>query len=536
MNLKNSFTNSNIEIDQSSLDVLFKSMNEKLNSNEANYLPISLRSLLKQTPEAIGLEDEAYIIMFPFYDRIAIRNNFIASQWANGFVPLIHYNMLNSKTCSTIANILTSKIVGNIGIEGEEDIDVKQVKDAIIDFQNKITQMESDVLIRGEACITTNYFRDKEDNLKVSLEVYPLGRYQTLKELNNEIYEAYLFKALFDGEDSWCNYLFVEHRYYKKRNGEKVAYLEYNIVKNTWTTKSSSILKQEVTSNKLEEENVPQKILDKLGDIKINKPIEILDLGVYRFKNTAINKLARYTDIGESQFINATGFMQSLENTLTYQEMDKYIGRGRVMTPQFSNSKNGIIATLQGKSRGFNILDYSFMTPYSAETGSLDSKVPVQPVQFNLRSAEWKLALEEAEAKVCLRCGLSVLDFDPSLATTMRTATEVNYMNDITANTVKSKRALLKYELDRLVSDIAKQLGLEISVFVVFDNSTIVDKVQNQALILQQYQSGLISLDTAVKQLHPEWKQEEVEAELDRINLERGGTRVDDNFNNILGV
>ena len=127
MNLKNSFTNSNIEIDQSSLDVLFKSMNEKLNSNEANYLPISLRSLLKQTPEAIGLEDEAYIIMFPFYDRIAIRNNFIASQWANGFVPLIHYNMLNSKTCSTIANILTSKIVGNIGIEGEEDIDVKQV-------------------------------------------------------------------------------------------------------------------------------------------------------------------------------------------------------------------------------------------------------------------------------------------------------------------------------------------------------------------------------------------------------------------------
>ena len=243
-----------------------------------------------------------------------------------------------------------------------------------------------------------------------------------------------------------------------------------------------------------------------------------------------------YTDIGESQFINATGFMQSLENTLTYQEMDKYIGRGRVMTPQFSNSKNGILATLQGKSRGFNILDYSFMTPYSAETGSLDSKVPVQPVQFNLRSAEWKLALEEAEAKVCLRCGLSVLDFDPSLATTMRTATEVNYMNDITANTVKSKRALLKYELDRLVSDIAKQLGLEISVFVVFDNSTIVDKVQNQALILQQYQSGLISLDTAVKQLHPEWKQEEVEAELDRINLERGGTRVDDNFNNILGV
>lgn len=157
-------------------------------------------------------------------------------------------------------------------------------------------------------------------------------------------------------------------------------------------------------------------------------------------------------------------------------------------------------------------------------------------MQFNLRSADWKLALEEAEAKICVRCGLSILDFDPSLTTTMRTATEVNYMNDITANTVKSKRALLKNELDRLLSEIAVELNLDVKVFVVFDPTTIIDKVQNQTLILQQYQSGLISLDTAVKQLHPEWKQEEVEAELDRINLERGGTRVDDNFNNILGL
>lgn len=525
---------SNVEVGVEDVKDLIKATNYYLNGSEDNYLPVAMRALLKAYPDSLGIEDESYMIMFPFYDRIAIQNNFLAMQWANGFVPLIHRNVLNSKTCPVIADILTSKIIGNISIEGESDDDVKVVRNSIVDFQNKMLQLESDVLIRGEACITTNFFKDKDGNFKVSLEVYPLARYQVLKEVDDKIYDAYLFKSLFDGENSYCNYLFVEHRYYKVRNGQKVAFLEYNILKNAWVKKSQSLVKQEIKTAKLEVDDIPKNILNKLGDVQINKPIEILNLGVYRFKNTATNKLARYTDIGESQFINVTGFMQSLENTLTYQEIDKYVGRARVMVPQFSGAKNGL---LQGSNkRGFNILDYSFMTPYTAETGSLDSKAPIEPIQFNLRSADWKLALEQAEAKICVRCGLSILDFDPSLATTMRTATEVNYMNDITANTVKSKRALLKNELDRLLSEIAVELNLDVKVFVVFDTTTIIDKVQNQTLILQQYQSGLISLDTAVKQLHPEWKQEEVEAELDRINLERGGTRVDDNFNTILGL
>ena len=522
--------------EQLDIALAIDSLNKQLNNtSEDSFLPISMRSLLKATPEAIGIEDEAYIIMFPYYERVAIRNNFLASQWANGFVPLIHYKMLNTKTCPVIANILTSKIIGNIDIEGEGDIEVSEVKDAIIDFAGRMTQLESDVLIRGEACISTNYFRDKDNNLKVSLEVYPLGRYRLLKEVDGTIYEATLFKAMFEGEDSFHNFLFVEHRFYKTKNGVKTPYVEYNVLKNVWHQQAQTLVKKEIETYKLEVEDIPKSILDKLKDVEINKPIELLNLGVYRFKNTATNKLARYSDIGESQFINATGFMQALENSMTYQEMDKYIGRGRVLAPQNGLTRNGLMQGIQG-SKGINILDYSFMTPYSAEVGSLDSKMPLQPVQFNLRTAEWKISFEEAEAKVCLRCGLSVLDFDPSLATTMRTATEVNYMNDITANTIKAKRALIKNELDRLVSDIALALGLKISVFVVFDPSTLIDKTQNLALIIQQYQGGLISLKSALKSIHPDWKDEEVEAEIERINGERDTSAVDGRFDTTFGV
>lgn len=178
------------------------------------------------------------------------------------------------------------------------------------------------------------------------------------------------------------------------------------------------------------------------------------------------------------------------------------------------------------------------MTPYLDDNGNNTNRAPIEVVQFNIRQQEWQIAIAEAESKVCIRCGLSALDYDPTLiGGVQRTATEINYLTDITANTVKEKRTLLKENLDKLVESCANLLNINIAkIFVVFDQTTIIDKVQNQALILQQYQSGLISHDTAVKQLHPEWKQEEVEAELDRINLERGGTRVDDNFNNILDV
>lgn len=199
---------------------------------------------------------------------------------------------------------------------------------------------------------------------------------------------------------------------------------------------------------------------------------------------------------------------------------------------------NGIFKNRLEKKRINNILtDYSFMTPYLDDNGNNTNRAPIEVVQFNIRQQEWQLAIAEAEAKVCVRCGLSVLDYDPTLSAIVRTATEVNYLNDITANTVKEKRSLLKENLDKLLESCILLLQLSITkAFVVFDPTTIIDKVQNQTLILQQYSQGLISLETAVKQLHPEWKKEEVDAELDRISLERGGTRVDDNFNSILGL
>ncbi len=507
-----------------------KPIYDALGLNEQDYLPLNSRQMLKTLPEAKGIEDEIYLIMFEPYERRAIYNNLLANQWAMGFVPMIHYQSLNSKTCPVIANILISKIVGNISIEGENDEDVSNVKDAIIDFSNSIMKMESDVLARGEAVVSTNLVEEDSGN-KMTIDVYPLGRYIIKREVNGEIYEAFLFKNMFEGEDSYSSFLFLEHRFYKMRDGVKTPYVEYNVVKNIWGSQIG-LLKKEVKRYKLEVDNIPSKIKEQIGDIEINKPKAINSLGVYRFKNTAVNKLARYTDIGESQFINATGFMMALENSMTYQEIDKYIGRGRVLLPRYNQVNNGLL-----KRNKVTQLDYSFMTPFQDETNNIDKKAPIDKVQFDLRADQWKLSLEEAEAKVCIRCGLSILDFDPTLiGGAQRTATEVDYLSDITANTVKEKRALLKDELNKMLNDIATELGFtETRLFVVFDPSSIINKVQNQSLVMQQYQAGLISLKTAIKSIHTDWSEVEVDAEIERINDERDSSATNGAFDSMFG-
>ncbi len=507
---------------------------DDLGFNELEFLPLSIRRVLRDNPN-IAYPDEFFLHLASKKNRVAMWNNFYANQWASGYVPSVHRFNLNSKTIPTVSKKLVSKIVGNIRIEGEDNEQVGELANSIIDFNNKIMELESYVLDRGEAVTTTNLINFEGQN-KVVLVNYPLGRYELKYDVLGNIYEAFLYKQIFSNDnDRFTNYLLVEHRFYRVRNNVKVPFYEYYIVKNMWTDSEYSNIKQ----YKLKQSDIPNFVKEKIQDIVLDRAIEIGTLGCFRFKNTTINKLAPYSDIGESQFIDIPSFMLSLDTALTYQNFDRYLGRGRVLLPQNGSlAVNGIFKNRLEKKRINNILtDFSFMTPYLDDNGNNTNRAPIEVVQFNIRQQEWQSAIAEAEAKVCVRCGLSVLDYDPTLSAIVRTATEVNYLNDITANTVKEKRSLLKENLDKLLESCILLLQLNVTkAFVVFDPTTIIDKVQNQTLILQQYSQGLISLETAVKQLHPEWKKEEVDAELDRISLERGGTRVDDNFNNILGL
>lgn len=507
----------------------FKKTYDKLGMDESSFLPMSLRDLLKATPDSQGYEDYFFLRLFPMSERIPMYNNFLANQWASGYVPMMHYRNLNSKTCPSISKKLVSRIVGNIGIEGETDEQLDFIRKSMIGFSNAITRAVTFLIDRGESIITTDVI-EEEDGNKILFNVYPLSRYQLFAEANGQLYEAFLFKEIFNENKShFANYLLCEHRFYKVREGVKIPFVEMNVIRNTWT--EQNMWTDEVKKKKLEEEDLPDFIKDYLGDTKINTPKEIKMFGVYRIKNTVVNKLAPYSDIGESQFIDSMGWAMSADTSMTYREIDKYIGRGRVAFGQMG-IKNG----LQQNRSARTDLDYTFLQAVKMDGGSLDGKVPFEPVQFSIRTDEWNMSFSYAEAKICLKCGLSVMDYDPTLANSMRTATEVDYMTDITANTIVEKRNLMKEPLNMMVNDIAKLLGYEASVFIQFDKSTILNATARKAMAKDLYGAGLMSMKTALKTIHPDWNDEEINVEMNTINNERDNAVAVGQFNQTFGV
>jgi hypothetical protein len=189
-------------------------------------------------------------------------------------------------------------------------------------------------------------------------------------------------------------------------------------------------------------------------------------------------------------------------------------------------------ASRVGYGESKTVLDTTFMQPYPNMTGDTSKATP-QAVQFNLRTMEWISDKQDYVTSICTGCGLSVFDYDPTLCSGARTAREIDELSDLTASTVNEKRSILTQEINKMLKDIAMMLGKSISIFVKWDKSTTVNTAANNELVLARKSAGLMSRETAIKMLNPNWTLEEVQAELERIDGDTDNTNPDILFNNL---
>lgn len=506
----------------------------KLDINqEEKYMSPTLRELLRMRSREFGEDDSFFIRLFPYEERIAILNNYEASKYARGYVTDIHYKLLNSKIVKKIHKKLIAKITSNVAIEGESDESIKMIKDSIKNFSEKVKEATSYMLSRGEVCITINQVEDG-----ILIETYPLARYDLKKNSFGEIQEAMFYKQLFDGHHKYLKYVLAEHRYQKSGDW----YVEYKVIQYTFRTMTYA---EDVEKYEVEFDKLPRNIQEAIGDLELYKPSIIPCLGVYRIKNTETNELCPHSNIGESQYMDVLDEVISLDTNYTYRDIDKNIGRGRMLVPSIAAAAgkaeklqivNGELQRQDYHNRG-TVLDDTFLQPYPNTTG--DAKSTPEAVQFSLRTSEWIVDKQDYVSSICTGCGLSVFDFDPTLCSGARTAREIDELSDLTACTVKEKRNALGLVLNRMLEDIAKLLGLNktntdlkpISIFVKWDNSTTVNVAANNELVVSRKSAGLISRHTAVKMLNPNWTDEEIEAELKRIDGDTDNTNPDVLFN-----
>ncbi|MDE7432768.1 MAG: hypothetical protein K2N34_12760 [Lachnospiraceae bacterium] len=485
---------------------------------EFDYLTPTIRELLKHRNTTCAEDDSFFFRMVPVEKRVAYYNNYEAYKFAIGSAPELYNRMLNSKVISTIHKKLLAKITNYVSIEGEEDNNVTLIKNSIVAFPKKIKQAVSASMLRGEAVISITLDDEDVQDPKVILNVYPLARYDLITNQADEIIEATLYKQLMDGETKYIKYVLAEHRY---KRGD--SYYAETIVTRYESTKLSDFA-EDMKCTKLDEKDLPPSIVKVLDGIKINSPHSINGIGVYKLSNTYDNSLCPNSDVGESQYLDAIDVVLTHETSYTFKEIDKNIGRGRVLTPSIGRDLDRSITTRINYDGSISrrvvntFLDHTFITPY--ENYQVDKATP-QGIQFALRTQEWLMDKNDALSEICTKCGLSVYDYNPTLFNGVRTAREIDELSDLTKSTVTEKHSMYDEVLNTMLKDIANLLNKgETSLFIKWDKSTTENAAANNEIVLARYGAGLCSRETAIKNLNPNWNDKEVEAELSRIDNE----------------
>jgi hypothetical protein len=223
-----------------------------------------------------------------------------------------------------------------------------------------------------------------------------------------------------------------------------------------------------------------------------------------------------------------------LDSSITGKEVDKEIGRGRILYPDFEQGSMGVMDPSMMGSRVMRSLSMQnqspIMTPYPSR--SMEDSKPIN-TQFDLRSDQWIQQISDDTARLCANIGMTVLDYDPRLLQVgQRTDDEINSMTDITANTVKGFREINEAKINALLTDAATYFKLNVKVSIRWSMASILNPSKNTDLIIRQLQAGLISRKEAIRRANPDLTAKEVDDLYKAVEAEQGAMATENAFNN----
>ncbi len=270
-------------------------------------------------------------------------------------------------------------------------------------------------------------------------------------------------------------------------------------------------------------EEIPQSIknsiIDSYGTIQLNVPqrLPFISLGVYAFKWTPFISNLPQLPFGESLIARIQGYLFEYDFMNSCMNTDFYLGRGRVLVPKSLQSPKPInlngISTPSTYNSG---LDSFLFT--KVEYASTEDKKP-EAIQFDLRSNDWLTSRNHL-----LECIATAIGISPSTIASFlqdssaRTAREISSEESATALFVENRRKLFAQPINELIKDVLLFYGYEDTITVKFSKSGQTNTTLVTENTVSAYNARLISQYQAVKNLNPDMNEEELQAEIDRIN------------------
>lgn len=439
-------------------------------------------------------------------------------EWSRGFVLQLHRkDMFAIGLGYTVCEIITKECM-----RGGYRFDAKDTK--VSDFANKWAKQTNLDEIVSKSFMNSARLGNTVLRLNVvagSGEVYPSAHAvdRVYFEINRkeEIVRArfidYLTADTYKGDE----YYTVEDRimlddepFYRVRLYRNVG----SITNPTFNEEGGGITNLD--------EFTQSRFADLYGDIEPNTwyKLPLKSLGCYNWKNKAtsvsINSMPGYSD---SSLHTALDILYSLDYNWSMGQLDMYWGRTRVIVPkEYRSPKVGMIHNGMNYEEAINVPELADDVYMELPSSNTLSDKPVQPtfMQPNLRGDEHK-AIRDADLELLAsKVGLSSSTLANHLAyNKSKTATEVDAETDTTDTTVSNKRDFASRCLNEMMAEV-------LAFYDLMGEATVSWNMKGNAKntrknVLEELSANLIPRKEAIKRLHPELTEAEVDKWCDDI-------------------
>ena len=501
---------------------------------ENRYLPQSLRAFVGATDRMATQNFNQFFTMYSGYEQLAVFNNRVSAEFASGF-NILNFQYLRSVVAPRLLQIFVSKTVGKLYYQTKNDEGVMNNKFDKNYFSNIINKATTESAQTGRSAIVV--YGSKENPEELDVLTYNLFRHRLAFDRKGNVNEAWLFIVNMEDVKVGFEYVICEHRFYKTKiddNGNKIKtpYQEYLVYSITYTNQN----KKDAKRRTLESHEISDAILEKFPNVKFNTPkeLDMNSIGVFNLDYTLVNTKFPDLNIPESMFVDAVDNALVCDTSLTDKEVEKEIGRGQILIPEF--------AKMQDIGYQANPLQGMMMRRVEEQTKNpILQKYPVMSmeeskptnVQFDIRAEQWDITLNSDVARLCSSVGISVLDYDPRLLQQgQRTDDEINAMTDMTANTVQRFRNINELKINQFLECVGYILDIPQPIAVRWSMASILNPTKNADLVTKLLQNGLISRKEAIRRANPDLTDNEVDEMIKDIDSEQDSRAVPMAFNN----
>lgn len=455
--------------------------------------------------------------------------------WYDGYVPYFHNNngIMATHLATSIVNKLTKKVFGSRlllktagKIVGTKDSLKKMTEWAEkTNLEKALRKAVTFAGAGGTALLKTNKAADGE----LWIEPVRMDRFVSIVDTATgkiQSVECYLLTtATSDREDDKGTYFLVEKRYYgdyRTLTGEEkhdVPLVVYSVYRSTGASVNMGVGnpkgKERIPFSTLPK-NVKKAVLGQFGAIDFDnpKPLPFTDLGCDLLCWT--NGVSGLPELpyGESILDSIIALLQEYDYANSAMATDMYVGRGRVLVPAMMLNNN-ILGGVENWNAG---LDSGIYTKMPSNSGADEKPIPLQ---FELRSAEWKALRDYILESIAVNIGVSTSSIGAFLNDgSARTAREVSAEENETVAYVADTRGILEAPINEMLDRVRIYKSLDEKVVIRWTQANLSNPYMLTEMKASQVANGLTSLEDAIADLNPDDDEDEIKRKVERAKAD----------------